>query len=288
MDRKFSKGKANSRPMSERLKSYEAITTETRLIEKLPIYARVDMRAGHTWCRGLDKPFDMRYAAAMRGATEYVVEKTGAAVGMTQSDEASFVWLDDTKIPFGTRLFKLQSVIASMFTAAFIVDASRNGFAQKIAKALPSFDCRVLNLPSLEEAANMIMWRSMDSVKNSITLLALEHFSNKQIHGKNGNEKIKMLVEKGVDYYAIPENLRLGAFCRRETYEKVLTKEELAKIPENQRILDENGEMKVVRSHVVQFSLGMPLTEILNKAGALFMAETPVKKEINENGQKQN
>lgn len=277
--KKFSKGKANARPLSERLKTYEAVTTETRLIEKLPIYARIDMRAGHTWCHGLQKPFDQRYVAAMQKATAYVVEKTGAAMGMTQSDEASFVWLDDTKIPFGTRLFKLQSVLASMFTSAFIVEASQNGLIQKIAKALPSFDCRVLNLPNLEEAANMVMWRSMDSVKNSITLLALEHFSNKQIHGKNGEEKIRMLAEKGVDYYAVPENLRFGSFFRRETYEKTLTPAELAKIPEKQRILDENGEMKVVRSHVVMFSLKMPLTEIVNKPGTLFMSEKPIRKE---------
>lgn len=282
--KKFSKGKANARPMSERLKTYEAVTTETRLIEKLPIYARVDMRAGHTWCHGLQKPFDQRYAAAMQKATAYVVEKTGAAMGMTQSDEASFVWLDDTKIPFGTRLFKLQSVLASMFTSAFVVEASRNGLAPRIAKALPSFDCRVLNLPNLEEAANMVMWRSMDSVKNSITLLALEHFSNKQIHGKNSEEKIRMLAEKDVDYYAVPENLRLGSFFRRETYEKTLAPAELAKIPEKQQVLDENGEMKVVRSHVVAFSPKMPLTEIANKPGALFLSEEPVRKE-NSNGE---
>lgn len=282
--KKFSKGKANARPLSERLKTYEAVTTETRLIEKLPIYARIDMRAGHTWCHGLQKPFDQRYVEAMQKATAYVVEKTGAAMGMTQSDEASFVWLDDTKIPFGTRLFKLQSVLASMFTSAFIVEASRNGLAPRIAKALPSFDCRVLNLPNLEEAANMVMWRSMDSVKNSITLLALEHFSNKQIHGKNGEEKIRMLAKKGVDYYTVPENLRFGSFFRRETYEKTLTPTELAKIPEKQRILDENGEMKVVRSHVVVFSPKMSLIEIVNKPGVLFLSEEPVRKE-NSNGE---
>ena len=282
--KKFSKGKANARPLSERMKTYEAVTTETRLIEKLPIYARVDMRAGHTWCHGLQKPFDKRYVEAMQKATAYVVEKTGAAMGMTQSDEASFVWLDDTKIPFGTRLFKLQSVLASMFTSAFVVEASQNGLAPRIAKTLPSFDCRVLNLPNLEEAANMVMWRSMDSVKNSITLLALEYFSNKQIYGKNGEDKIRMLAEKGVDYYAVPENLRLGSFFRRETYEKTLTPTELAKIPEKQRILDENGEMKAVRSHIVAFSPKMPLTEIANKSGVLFLSEEPVRKE-NCNGE---
>lgn len=276
--KKYSKGHANARSMADRLKAYEAITTETKLIEKLPIYARVDMRAGHTWCRGLQKPFDARYTAAMQFATSHVIEATGAVVGMTQSDEASFVWLDDTKIPFGTRLFKLQSVLASMFTAAFISAAQKFGLGDMVLKTLPTFDCRVLNLPNLEEAANMIMWRSMDSIKNSITLLALEHFSNKQIHKKNGDEKIKMLAEKNVNYYDLPENLRYGAFFRREVYEKILTTEEIDKIPENQRIFDENGQMKVIRSHVVEFSLGMSLTKIDNKTEVLFNHAEPIKK----------
>lgn len=285
VEKKKRPGGASNTPFEVRMKTYEAVTTETRLIERLPIYARVDMRAGHTWCRGLRKPFDPCYAAAMRSATMYIVEETGAAVGMTQSDEASFVWLDDTRVPFGTRLFKLQSVLASMFTAAFMRPYINAKMQDAVLKRLPSFDCRVLNMPSLTEAANMITWRSMDSVKNSITLLALEHFSNKQIHGRNGEEKIRMLAEKGVDYYALPEEYRLGSFFRRETYEKTLTPAELAKIPEKQRILDENGEMKVVRSHVVAFSPKMPLTEIANKPGALFMSEEPVRKENSDGEQ---
>ena len=276
--KKFSKGKANCRPMADRLKTYEAVTTETRLIEKLPIYARVDMRAGHTWCRSLDKPFDERYSYAMREATAYVVDETGAALGMTQSDEASFVWLDDTKVPFGTRLFKLQTVMASMFTAAFIRAAFKVELGEKAMKRLPTFDCRVLNLPTLDEAANMVMWRSMDSVKNSITLLALEHFSNKQIQGKNGGEKIKMLAGKGVDYYELPEKYRVGSFFRRETYEKVLEGAELERIPENQKILDEDGKMRVTRSRVAEFRIGAPLSEIANKPGVLFGRENPVMK----------
>ena len=273
-------GSASNTLLEVRMKTYEAVTTETKLIERLPIYARIDMRAGHTWCRGLQKPFDQNYAAAMRGATKYIVEETGAVVGMTQSDEASFVWLDDTKVPFGTRLFKLQSVLASMFTAAFMRQYINANMPDMIMKCLPSFDCRVLNMPSLTEAANMITWRSMDSVKNSITLLALEYFSNKQIHGKNGEEKIRMLTEKGVDYFALPEEYRIGAFFRRETYKKTLSSEELAKIPEKQRVLDENGEMIVVRSHVVLFSPGMQLNEMANKEGFLFMGETPVRKTL--------
>ena len=108
-------------------------------------------------------------------------------------------------------------------------------------------------MPSLDEAANMMLWRERDSIKNSITLLTLEHFSNKEIERKNSNDKIKMLKDmKGIDYFtAIPEDLRNGAYFRREKYLKVLTEEDLKSIPEkNWPELDENGVRTVIRSNV--------------------------------------
>ena len=66
---KFTKGKANRRSLADRMKAYENVITGASLIERLPIYARVDMRAGHSFCKGLDKPFDSAYSNAMRFAT---------------------------------------------------------------------------------------------------------------------------------------------------------------------------------------------------------------------------
>ena len=234
-NKKFTKGKANQETLADRMKKYEAVTTGTSLIERLPIYARIDMRAGHTFCRGLAKPFDNDYAGTMKAATAYVVEKTNALVGYCQSDEASFVWLDSSKIPFETRLFKLQSVLASMFTAAFIQN-SRGIVVDKVSKIFPTFDCRVCNMPSLDEAANMILWRERDSIKNSITLLALEHFSDKEIERKKSNDKIKMLQDlKGIDYFkAIPKGLTYEDAPWRY-YSKILMDFFLAEYGENWR-----------------------------------------------------
>ena len=67
-NKKASKGNANKRSLADRMKTYEAVTTGAALVERLPIYARIDMRAGHTWCRGLMKPFDSRYTDAMQAA----------------------------------------------------------------------------------------------------------------------------------------------------------------------------------------------------------------------------
>ena len=271
------KCKPNAMSLADRMKKYEEVTTELNLVPNLPIYARIDMRAGHSFCKNLDKPFDSDYSSAMKAATSYIVEKAGALLGYCQSDEASFVWSDSTKIPFETRLFKLQSVLASMFTSAFFnacLDTKLESRARRITiSSFPSFDCRVCNMPSLDECANMILWRERDSIKNSITLLSLEHFSNAAIHKKNSDEKVQMLKDIGIDYYsAVSESDRNGTYFRRELYTKKLDENELSSIPEANR--PENGE--VVRSHVVEFSLGAKLGDIENKTMALFKKEPPI------------
>ena len=279
----FSKGKANQRSLADRMKTYEAVTTGTCLIEKLPIYARIDMRAGHSFCRGLEKPFDSAYMNAMKTATAYVVEETGAAFGYCQSDESSFAWADDTKIPFGTRLFKLESVLASMFTAAFFKACIGTKLERKLERMLPTFDCRVCNMPTLEEVANMLLWRERDSVKNSITLLALEYYSTKQIDKKNSDDKIRMLKdEKGVDYYsAVSEECRCGAYFHREVYNKILSDEELRKIPaKNWPEPNEAGMRMVTRSRISQFFIGMPLNDVENKVAVLFDGAKPIKRSV--------
>ena len=139
---------------------------------------------------------------------------------------------------------------------------------------MPHIDCRVCQLPTLDELANMFLWRQQDCMKNSITMVALSKFSHNQLQGKNSIDKINMLADAGLDYYRdIPEHLRLGSFFRRDIYLKTLTDEELAKIPAKQRNLDANGKMTAIRSHVVQFYPKYQLQDSENKAGVLFNYE---------------
>lgn len=259
-----SKGNANRQSIADRMKEYEAVTTASMLIKRLPLYARLDLRAGHTFCRGLDKPFDKDFSSTMHKVTSHLVDKLGATVGYTQSDEISLVWNEASQAPFENRLFKLESVFAGMASSAFTVYGSKTKLKERIERYVPAFDCRVMNMPSLEECANMLQWREQDSIKNSITLLALEHFSSKQIHKKNSDEKIKMLADIGVDYYTVlkPEECK-GAYFAREVIDKILTDEELARIPENHRPKPEaDGKVHVTRSKVSMFWLNGELSEI--------------------------
>ena len=267
-------GNIKNTSLASRMKSYEAVTTNSVLISKLPVYARIDGRAFHTFCKELDKPFDNDFVSVMQKTCQYLVEKTNAIAAVTYSDEISLAWLEPSKVPFETRLFKLESVLAAMATSAFTLYGLETKLADRIKKMMPHFDCRVCQLPTLDELANMFLWRQQDCVKNSITMVALSKFSHNQLHGKNSIDKINMLVDTGLDYYRdIPEHLRLGSFFRREIYFKTLTDEELAKIPTKQRKLDANGKMTAIRSHVVQFYPKYPLQDTKNKAGVLFNYE---------------
>ena len=272
-------GNNKNTSLDSRMKEYEAVTTNRALMNRVPVYARIDGRSFSSFCQGLDKPFDMVFVDVMQKTCAHLVEETNAALGYVMSDEISLVFLEASKVPFETRLFKLESVLAAMATSAFTLYGLKTKLKDKIEKMMPHFDCRVCNLPNLVEAANMILFREQDCLKNSITMVALSKFGHAKLQGKNSTDKIKMLADAGIIYERdIDEHLRLGSYFRREVYEKVLTADEFAKIPEKQRKPDENGQMKAMRSHVVQFRLGSPLHAIENKADVLFNSAVPILK----------
>ena len=92
------------------------------------------------------------------------------------------------------------------------------------------------------------------------------------------DEKKAMLLEKGVDWNALGEGLRYGSFFRRELYEKVLSEDEVAKLPERARTPGLDGKMRVTRSRIAKFLFGMPPWEVANKADAFFHGAKPVAK----------
>ena len=267
-------GKKTNTPLDERMKEYERVTTSRSLIHGIPVYARIDGRAFHTFCKPLDKPFDEDFVSTMQKTCAYLVEKTNAIVGYVQSDEISLGWIEPRKAPFETRLFKLESVLAGMATSAFTLFGLKTDLAERIRNLMPHFDCRVCQMPNLDELANMFLWREEDCLKNSINMVALSKFSHKQLDGKNSIDKVNMLAEKGLHYYEdIPGHLRNGSYFRRETYLKELSNEEVQRIPEKQRKFNESGKMIAIRSHVVQFQPKYPLNDTKNKSGVLFNHE---------------
>lgn len=255
--------------LGNRLKQYEALSTSRQLMPNTPVYARIDGRAFHTFCRGLEKPFSKAFILVMQETCKFLVKETNACLGYVQSDEISLGWTDTQHCPFDGRVQKLESVLASMASAYFVKhlhhDAPRV-FGPKrsdydtegeYTKAMddytlfandnetmrcksvfnpPCFDCRVFNVPSMAELANAFLWRENDAIKNSISGMSLHFYSHKELQGKNSDEKIHMMRMKGHCFYedTDPAFMR-GTFYHRENYLKALTDEEVARIPEKQR-----------------------------------------------------
>lgn len=285
--------------LGTRMKSYEQQITSQRLIPMLPVYARIDGRAFHTFCKGLQKPFCMELVETMQEVCKHLVFETKAQLGYVQSDEISLCWLSPEKAPFDGKTYKLQSVLSSMVTAKFnnyitttyftgkqIQDtmshitevASNEGWKKLFHKCIvlnPSFDCRVFQLPNEIELANCFIWRELDAVRNSVQMVAQANFSHKSLQGLNSKQlQDKLLTEKDINWNDLQDELKRGTYFTRVNIEKDLPDEIWNKIPEDKK----PETRKVTRTIVEKYKLPI-MKNVLNKSGVYFYNETPQMKQ---------
>jgi tRNA(His) 5'-end guanylyltransferase len=262
--------------IGDRIKSYEA-TTETRLLPRLPVVVRLDGRSFSKFTKGMEKPFDSKFRKAMVEVTKYLVEQTNAKIGYTQSDEISLILhadnLQNGSVLFDGRVQKISSNFASMASVKFLLEMQKS-FPEKVdgSKTLPSFDCRVFAVPSKTEATNSIYWRTLDAVKNSISMVAQSQFSHKQLQGLSCNQmQYKLLTEKDINWNDFSSAEKQGVFIRKERVQVKLDEERLAKIPEDKR--PEGGI--VTRGRI--FEIDMPnFLKVTNRNEVVFDGEEPI------------
>lgn len=251
--------------MGDRHKAFEAREANVRLMPGLPVIARLDGRAFHTFTRGMARPYDERMSRAMIATTKYLVENTHAAIGYTQSDEITLAFPngDSSKeMLFDGRVQKLCSILAAMATAKFNQVIAET--MPEKAHMLPLFDARVFAYPTLALAAENLLWRETDATRNSLTMAAHAHYSHKELHKAGYAKKHEMLFAKGVNWNDYPAFFKRGTYVRRETVLKHLTEEEMARIPEKHR-----PQGPVMRSEVQELDLP-PLARVSNPIEALF------------------
>lgn len=253
--------------LGDRMKEYERVETSRRLDPHLPIYARIDGRSFSRFTRGMARPFDHRMTEALVATTGHLVDSTHARIGYTQSDEISLVWLADgnaSDVFFSGKVQKMASVLASLAAAKF-ARVCPPGFEDR----LPHFDCRVFQLPTLDEAANAILWRALDARKNAIQMVAQAHFSPRQLHGKGQASMLAMLGEIGVDFESFPAAFKSGTFLQRRTEDRLLTAAEMARIPVEHR---PSGPVR--RSSVVALDLP-PFNTVPDRVAVIFGEPRP-------------
>jgi tRNA(His) guanylyltransferase len=256
------------------MKSYESRESDRRFLPMVPVYARIDGRGFSSFTRGMERPYDRRMTELMIRTTESLVEETHARIGYTQSDEISLVWLaerSDSSIFFDHRVAKMTSVLASYATAVFMADIYQMPDMASFRCRLPHFDCRVFQVPSRAEAANVFLWREQDATKNAISMAARSVYSHKELDGKSGPEMQEMLFAKGINFNDYPAFFRRGTFIRRETVSRELTVEEIDRIPERHRPAPGSA---VLRTQIRR--LDMPrFSNVTNREAVIFDGSNP-------------
>ena len=254
------------------MKSYELAETGRRFDPTLPIYARIDGRGFSRFTRNMQRPFDPRMTRCMIETTKHLVDKTHAEVGYVQSDEISLVWSacgEQSDRFFSGKIQKMCSVLASMAAARFAVEYARE-FGE-ISLDFPHFDCRVISMPSITEATNMLLWREMDARKNAISMAARHFFSHRELQGKNTKEMTEMMLTKGQRMEDYPTSFTRGTWIKRMTEMRELNHDEMSAIPEKHRPVP--GTL-VERSKLDTISMP-PFNGVSNRENVVFGNEQP-------------
>lgn len=245
--------------LGARMKEFYEAVPKTKLTRRIPVAIRIDGKAFHTFTHGFTKPFDEVLIRTMTETMKYLCENIqGCVLGYTQSDEITLILIDykelNTSTWFDNEIQKICSVSASMATMAFNRAFAKNvdewgrsvfpswddgGTNEKIDKSLAKlnevyqkaiekgalFDSRCFNIPK-EEVANLVYWRQLDAMRNSIQMVGQANFSHRELQGKSCNDIKNMLIEeKLINWDELPTYQKQGSCCIKKENKWVIDKE---------------------------------------------------------------
>ena len=233
--------------LAERMKGYEK-RNRYYLQRRMPVILRLDMRAGHSFTKGFERPFDEVFIKTIQETAKYLCENIqNCKLSYQQSDEITLLLVDYEKINtdcfFEYRVDKLCSIAASMVTMKFNqvfkelsykesenleIICRKNPYLEnrdcltKISNVHTNsaekgamFDCRCFNIPK-EEVTNCIYWRQLDATRNSIQMVGQANFSHKELQNKSCNDIQDMLMtQKGINWNDLPIYQKRGSCCIR-------------------------------------------------------------------------
>lgn len=228
--------------LGNRMKTFYENIPKTKLMRRTPVAIRLDGKAFHTFTRHFKKPFDEILIASMQQTMKYLCENIqGCVFGYTQSDEITLILVDYRKFTsaawFDYEVQKMCSIAASMATLAFnkFFVLEFEEFHRWVCEGNPTdeekllndayynamykgamFDARVFNIPK-EEVTNLIYWRQLDAIRNSIQMVGQANFSHKELQNKSCNDIRNMLImEKNIDWDDYPTTQKRGSCCIKQ------------------------------------------------------------------------
>lgn len=252
--------------LGDRMKGYESIP-KNFLMQRQPAIIRLDMKAGHSFTKGFQKPFDKVFMTTMQETMKYLCENIqGCVLGYTQSDEITLVLCDYQKLNtdawFGYNVQKMTSVSASMATYYFntLFEKVSTEWVEGFIKRSPLvtyldnvtpeikrldnayyiasnrgalFDSCVFTVP-ITEVNNYLLWRQQDATRNSIQALAQSLYSHKELEGINCKDlQNKMFNEKGINWNELTITERGGSCCIKDLESKWVIDNEIPIFSQN-------------------------------------------------------
>ena len=230
--------------LDKRMKKYEKLNSR-KCMPLLPVFARLDGRSFHNFCKDMARPYDVGFRYVMRETLRFLMNETQARVGYTESDEISLMWYTDndkSQIFFDGKVDKMISILSSMCSVRFNQLCKDKGFydadaPKAIYNKAPLFDCRVWQVPDKIEATNVFVWRELDSVRNSIQLAGQYYFSHNELHQKSCNDIQEMLFQQhGINWNDYDPDFKRGIYYRRVKRLINYTQKELEGLPKNHEL----------------------------------------------------
>ena len=222
----------------------------------------------------LKRPFDDGLVNLMVDVTKYLVQETNAIIGYTQSDEITLILhTPDWKSAIYND-GKKQKILSKLTAKCVNYFNERRPFWLPNHNKTAIFDCRIYQVPSLQDACLQLLWRENDAVKNSISMLAQANFAHNRLQNLNGNQLQElMMVEKGLNWNDLPSPNKRGSYVKRTVISTPFTVEELKTLPPKHNA-HKNPNMVVERS-VIEL-MDMPIfSKLKNKVGVVFYNEQP-------------
>jgi tRNA(His) 5'-end guanylyltransferase len=249
-----------------------------KTIPSLPIIIRLDGSNFSKWTKGLEKPFDLDFIKLMEETTKYLVDETNAVVGYTQSDEITLVLFENTRkteIYYNGKKQKILSKLTAKCCNFF--NKQRKEYDSLAVKIDAIFDCRIYQVPSLQDACDQLLWRELDAIRNSILSLGQSRFSHKQLMNVRCDElKEKLLNTYNINWDDLDMKLKRGIYIRSQIDNIKFSKEEIDKLPLKHKARTEpNGyyQRRAVTNLDIPF-----LSKIENKLEVIFNSESPILK----------
>lgn len=187
--------------------NYEKIYS-FKLPRRMPVIIRLDGKCFHSVARRLKwkKPFDEHLTDVLQSIAENLCrEVMNVKLAYLQSDEISLLLVDyeriETESWYDNEIQKIVSVISGLASAKLTW----------LLGEIVSFDARVFVIPPFE-VCNYFIWRQQDWERNSVQMLARANFSQKSLHGLNGEQlREKLLKEKKINWFELPLKYKRGS-----------------------------------------------------------------------------